>query len=293
MKKRIIAIFMALSLSAAPVAALAADDDIKVMLDGERIAFDVQPQIIDERTMVPLRAIFEALGASVDRDQETQTVTAVKGDTKIALTIGKNVIYVNDEPIELDVAPLIIDERTLVPVRAIAESFGLDVGWDGENATVIIKSVVEKIANAAYEKLVESIKKEAEHDEATGVYTYKLPALMQKSLGLAGIDTEARYTDPDGVITLIVGKTEDNMTTAYTLSTDRNLSAKLDVKCTSADGKTEYGITGEYAGGKLNITGSNLDEAMYAAVMSEYEEVYGTVSKIMALIGVSLTDLGF
>ena len=140
MKKRIIAIFMALSLSAAPVAALAADDDIKVMLDGERIAFDVQPQIIDERTMVPLRAIFEALGASVDWDQETQTVTAVKGDTKIALTIGKNVIYVNDKPIELDVAPLIIDERTLVPIRAIAEGFGASVNWDQDRYCVIISS---------------------------------------------------------------------------------------------------------------------------------------------------------
>ena len=293
MKKRILAILMALSVSAAPAAVLAADDDIKVMLDGERIAFDVQPQIIDERTMVPLRAIFEALGATVDWDQETQTVTAVKDDTKIALTIGKNVIYVNDKPIELDVAPLIIDERTLVPVRAIAEGFGLDVGWDGENATVIIKSVVERIANAAYEKLVESIKKEEVFDEASGTYTYKLPALMQKTFGLAGLTIEARYTDSDGVITLVVGKTEKDMTVTYALSTDRDLAAKLDVKCVSADGKTEYGVTGEYAGGKLSITGSNLDEAMYAAVMSEYEEVYGTVSKMMELLGVSMTDIGF
>ena len=293
MKKRIIATLAALSVSAAPVAALAADDDIKVTLDGQAIAFDVQPQIIDERTMVPLRAIFEALGASVDWDQETQTVTAAKGDTKIALTIGKNVIYVNDKPIELDVAPLIIDERTLVPVRAIAESFGLDVDWDGENATVIIKSVVEKAVNAAYEKLVESIKKEAEYDEAAGVYTYKLPALLQKTLGLKGLTVEAKYKESDGVISLMIGKAENGMTATYVLSTDRDLSAKLDVKCVSADGKTEYGVTGEYADGKLNITGSNLDEAMYSAVMAEYEEVYKTTSTMLDLLGVSMADIGF
>ena len=293
MKKRIIAILMALSVSAAPAAALAADDDIKVMLDGERIAFDVQPQIIDERTMVPLRAIFEALGASVDWDQETQTVTAVKGDTKIALTIGKNVIYVNDKPIELDVAPLIIDERTLVPVRAIAESFGLDVDWDGENATVVIKSVVEKIANAAYEKLVESIKKEAEYDEAAGMYTYRLPALLQKTLGLTGLNINVLYNEDSGVISLVVDKTEDGMNVSYVLGTDRNSSAHLMMSGTSSDGKTKYGITGEYIDGKLNIAGSNLDEAMYSAVMAEYEEVYGTVSKMMGLLGVSMADLGF
>lgn len=70
-----------------------ADEDIKVTLDGKALSFDVPPQIINDRTMVPLRAIFEALGASVDWNQATKTVTSTKGDTTIKLTIDSNTMY--------------------------------------------------------------------------------------------------------------------------------------------------------------------------------------------------------
>ena len=89
--------------------------------------------------MVPLRAIFEALGADVDWDDATKTITAVKGETTIKMQIGNDKMTRNGTESTLDSAPVIIDSRTLVPVRAIAESFGSDVSWDGETKTVIIK----------------------------------------------------------------------------------------------------------------------------------------------------------
>ena len=88
--------------------------------------------------MVPLRAIFEALGASVEWDDATKTVTSVKGDTTVKLTIGNAAITVNGEDKALDVPAQIVDSRTLVPVRAIAESFGCDVAWDDATKTVTI-----------------------------------------------------------------------------------------------------------------------------------------------------------
>ena len=88
--------------------------------------------------MVPLRAIFEALGASVEWDDSTKTVTSERGDTKVSLTIGEAEIIVNGEAKALDVPGQIVDSRTLVPVRAIAESFGCEVGWDDPTKTVTI-----------------------------------------------------------------------------------------------------------------------------------------------------------
>ncbi len=116
-----------------------ADDTIKVMLNGAAIDFaDVAPQIINDRTMVPLRAIFEALGAEVAWDDATKTVVAVKGEVTIKMTIGASTFTRNNESIALDSPATIVDSRTLVPVRAIAESFGSEVDWDGTTKTVTI-----------------------------------------------------------------------------------------------------------------------------------------------------------
>ena len=102
------------------------------------IPLDVPPTIINDRTMLPLRAIFEALGAMVSWDEETKTVFAVNGDIVIAMQIGQEVMYVNGERVELDSPSVIVDDRTLVPVRAIAEAFGNKVTYDGETKTVTI-----------------------------------------------------------------------------------------------------------------------------------------------------------
>lgn len=143
MKIKTIAALAAAAMASASVSVMADAPEVSVRLNGGLLNFDVPPQIINERTMVPLRAIFEALGATVDWDQATETVTSVRDDVTIKMTIGKNIIYINDKATELDVAPLIIDERTLVPVRAIAEGFGASVDWDQDRYCVIISSEIE------------------------------------------------------------------------------------------------------------------------------------------------------
>jgi hypothetical protein len=118
-----------------------ATGDIRVRLNGNYITFDQPPIIQDGRTLVPLRAIFEALGAEIDWDSATQTVTATTDDIVVILQIGNNVMTRNGENIALDVPAQIVNNRTLVPVRAIAESFGADVEWCQESQTVIINVV--------------------------------------------------------------------------------------------------------------------------------------------------------
>ena len=113
-------------------------DDIKVLVNGTTLTFDQPPVVVDGRTLVPLRAIFEALGAEVDYEQSTQTVTAVRGNDTVSLTIGSNILTKNGEQIMLDVPAQIIGGRTLVPARAIAESFGAEVVWDPATRVVTI-----------------------------------------------------------------------------------------------------------------------------------------------------------
>lgn len=119
---------------------LSANDNIKVTVNGEYVAFDQPPIIENDRTLVPFRAIFEKLGAKVEWDNNTRTVTAVKDGTTITLKIGEKAININGENKELDAASQIVNDRTLVPVRAISEALGCKVEWDGETKTVIIKS---------------------------------------------------------------------------------------------------------------------------------------------------------
>lgn len=111
---------------------------ITVKVNDEEIQFDQIPLVINGRTLAPLRAIFEKLGAEVKWNERKGEIISTKGDKVITLTVGKNEMYINDRRIRLDVAPQIIGERTLVPVRIIAEAFDCEVEWDEENYIVKI-----------------------------------------------------------------------------------------------------------------------------------------------------------
>lgn len=151
--KKILSVILALSLAASLLigATSVSADEITVELDGNPIEFDVKPEIIDGRTMVPLRKIFEEIGALVKWDNDTQTVSAKKNKKTITLSIDSadlqidkgdtdeegNPIY---ETVTLEVPAQIVSGRTLVPARAISESFGLNVDWDEDNRKVTITS---------------------------------------------------------------------------------------------------------------------------------------------------------
>lgn len=117
-----------------------AEDEIGVVLDGKKLEFDQNPVIKNDRTLVPFRKILEEMGAAVDWNGNTKTVTAKKGDVEIKLVIDNKVMYKNNKEITLDVAPQVINDRTMVPARAVSESFEAKVGWNGETKTVIIST---------------------------------------------------------------------------------------------------------------------------------------------------------
>lgn len=111
---------------------------ITVKLNGEVLLFEQNPVIVGERTVVPLRAIFEALGASVSWNDSTQTVTAVKGDHNISMTINNPNAEVNGKTVTLDQAPILVNGHTMVPVRFVSEALGCKVDWDASLNQVVI-----------------------------------------------------------------------------------------------------------------------------------------------------------
>lgn len=121
-----------------------AAEDISVIINGVKTDFDVPPQIIEDRTLVPMRKIFETLGAKVTWIGELNTIIAAKGENVIAMTVGiktysaTNVMTGETKNIDLDVPPTIIEDRTLVPIRAVSEALDKNVEWNGETKTVII-----------------------------------------------------------------------------------------------------------------------------------------------------------
>ncbi len=104
-------------------------NDITVMVDGKFVEFDVPPTIINGRTLVPLRGIFEALGATVEWDQNAKTAYSKLGDVEVSVQLNSDIMLKNGDEIKLDVPAVIIDGRTLVPARAIAEAYGCTVNW--------------------------------------------------------------------------------------------------------------------------------------------------------------------
>lgn len=111
-----------------------------VLLDGKKIEFDVQPANIEGRLLLPVRAVFEAFGATVTWDQETKTGTGIKGDTKVELVVDSVDAKINGEIHKLDVPAKNIDSRVLAPLRFVAESFGYTVTWDQDTLTASIVS---------------------------------------------------------------------------------------------------------------------------------------------------------
>ncbi|WP_197139725.1 stalk domain-containing protein [Lysinibacillus sphaericus] len=111
---------------------------IKVEIDGDIIQFDQGAVSVNGRTLVPMRTIFEELESTVQWNAKTKSITAVRGTKKIGLVIGSKTATINGQKIALDVAPQIINGRTLVPLRFISEALGAKVDWNNQTKTVSI-----------------------------------------------------------------------------------------------------------------------------------------------------------
>ena len=142
--KKIFAVVLTVCLVFTCALYVSAADEITVIVNGTVVEFDVPPKIIGDRTMVPMRGTFEALGAKVEWVAEMRLAIATYGTTVMSLCIGEdsftltNVLTNETKTVSLDVPAQIVDSRTLIPLRAVSEALGKSVAWDGAARTATI-----------------------------------------------------------------------------------------------------------------------------------------------------------
>lgn len=162
--RRIIGIMMTIimtlgCISISGQSAVYAAEIIPVYLNGEQIVYDsndAQPQIFSSRTYVPIRKTAESLGLTIDWNSKTETLTFTRDGVTIAHTMRSDIVYVNGEPVRFDTKSINKNNRTLMPVRMLAESIGADVQWDDVNRCVNITTTIPEVMSVSSSSTVVS-----------------------------------------------------------------------------------------------------------------------------------------
>ena len=115
-----------------------ASDNISVYVDNQLLQLEDPPIIQNGRTLAPMRGIFEALGASVDWEADTQTAIGRRGDITVRIPIGSTRPTINNRIESINVPAQIINGRTYIPLRFVGEALGDDVQWDGATRSITI-----------------------------------------------------------------------------------------------------------------------------------------------------------
>ncbi|MDR7567811.1 MAG: copper amine oxidase N-terminal domain-containing protein [Armatimonadota bacterium] len=121
--------------------AQAGASEIRVVVNGERLAVEVPPVEMEGRVLVPIREVFARLGAEVGFEEATRTVHIRRGGVTVQLVVGSTVAWVNGRPIPLDVPVAVVRGRVMVPLRFVSEALGAVVEWDEANRTVFITTL--------------------------------------------------------------------------------------------------------------------------------------------------------
>ena len=133
-------IFVSLILSAVFCTNAFAYEGVNLNINGKDITSEVAPRLINERTMVPVRAILEEIGASVNWNEEQRTVTAEKGNIKFSMALDEDFYTVNGKVVSMDSKAVVVKNRILVPARYVAQAFGLKVEWNSDEKTEYVEN---------------------------------------------------------------------------------------------------------------------------------------------------------
>lgn len=112
--------------------------EMPVFIEGKKIEFDVPPRIVDGRTLVPLRKFAESLGCAVEWDPVDRQVVFVQGTKVMVLGVGRTSATIDGREVGLDVPPVIVNGRTLVPLRFVSEAVDAQVGYHAESKMVVV-----------------------------------------------------------------------------------------------------------------------------------------------------------
>lgn len=238
-----------------------ANEELSVVLNGEVLEFDVQPQIINGRTMVPMRKIFESLGATVEWDGSIKKITARRQDKTVIMHIDNNILSVNGNAITLDVPPQLVEGRTLVPVRAVAESFDIHVIWDEIYNNVVLSTYIPfGTPKQAFDYLCDWL---IENGEVFAEYVYIGWEVVD------GVEVEIRYYPESGNIAFCLDSYENDssLTTLNIWSTND----ETDVYATYISGNHNSRIQGLV---NMDMHTSNYPISYIECELGEFETEY-------------------
>lgn len=206
------------------------DAPIILMINHKVIESAVPPVIIDSRTLVPARAVFEELGANVLWVNETKQIFVSFKNDLVLLTINNDIANINGENIKMDVPPQIINDSTMIPLRFVAEALNFEIGWNGDKKIASINSPVEPTTEAPTEKPTEQTTEaptQKPTEPTTEVPTQKPtePTTEAPTQKPTEPTTEAPTQKPteqqtkppsaDGIVILEGNKTQNTETTIY------------------------------------------------------------------------------
>lgn len=152
--KKIIALTLALCSLAVPVIA---DEGVNVVVNNKEI--EMKGTIVDNRTLVPVRGIFEGVGFDVSYDSASKTATLKNDNDTIIITQGKDSFTINNKEVTPDVPQQIINDRFMLPLRAVGEAIGAEVNWNSDTKTASLnteKKVVESVTETTSEQVTNS-----------------------------------------------------------------------------------------------------------------------------------------
>lgn len=156
-KKLAVLLCLALIMTMFAVSAMAANPAPSVVIDNQTVTFDVPPMIDNGRTMVPLRAIFEQMGAKVNWDDATKTASAVKDDITVVVKLGSLSPTINGVVKPIDVPAKIVSGRTLAPMRFVCEAFGGVVSWNPDTYVASVVTTGETVTPVETPKATEPV----------------------------------------------------------------------------------------------------------------------------------------
>lgn len=203
---------------------------VSILLDNYPLPFPTEPMIVQGTTMVPFRAISEALGIQVTWNQSTKTIVAIKGEgaeaTRVQLTLGSKKAVVNGTTVKLEVAPQTVNNNTLIPLSFFSQQFGSDVKWDQATHTVSITSPQKRLYTLGFYAL-KSISD-----------AQSIPSFDSVAFGWSRIDENGNFTltgtdfkmpSPLGDITseTLVSSASDSRTTPYLMVYSSDVKGEL------------------------------------------------------------------
>lgn len=180
--------------------------DITLYLDGRQVLCDPAPMIAEDRTLIPVRALFEDMGAKVEWNEELRQVEVLYKDIDIKMTVDLKTAVVNNKAVGIDSPPIIVSERTMIPLRFVSEAIGATVLWNGDTRRIDITSPQKN-----------EDEQQGENDLAPAIIISDLEFSEKNDYDVLSFSASGKYklttmnlTDPERVVFDIYGAVFEN-----------------------------------------------------------------------------------